>query len=331
MTGPKQPFEVRDMARREPGPGQVRLRIAASGVCGTDTHVWHGSYINLPLPAVLGHEPVGVVEALGPGVVELSLGDRVGVGWVQRGCGRCPHCARAREVYCPDPVTWEQNGGGFAQYMIAEATGCVRIPDGLDWLPAAPMFCAGFTVMSGYRNAQPRPGDRVAILGAGGLGHLALQIAKAMGHEVIAMTRAKDKAQSLRALGADLVVVIDQHAGRDLKAVGGADVILATSNDMTQTGQALSGLRDGGTLVTMAVAEEAISVKPVLALTRQFTIKGSSQNERADLVEVLDLAAAGRIKPVLEVYRLEEVNTVFDRLDRGAIRYRAVFDLGDPA
>ena len=331
MTGVRQPFELRDVERREPGPGQVRLRIRASGVCGTDTHVWHGSYINMPLPAVLGHEPVGVVEALGPGVVELALGDRVGVGWVQRGCGQCIHCARAREVYCPNPVTWEHNGGGFAQCMIAEAPGCVKIPDALDWVSAAPMFCAGFTVMSGYRNANPKPGDRIAILGTGGLGHLALQIAKAMGHEVIALTHAKDKRESLRALGADEVVVIDQHAGRDLKAIGGADVILATSNDMKQTGQVLGGLRDEGTLVTMAVAEETFSVKPVLALTRQFTIKGSGQNVRGDLVEVLDLAATGRIKPVLEVYGLDEVNTVFERLDRGAVRYRAVFDLGDAA
>jgi propanol-preferring alcohol dehydrogenase len=128
MTGVKQPFELREVERREPGPGQARLRIRASGVCGTDAHVWHGNYMSVPLPAVLGHEPVGVVDALGPGVVGLALGDRVGVGWVQRGCGTCIHCARAREVYCPDPVTWEHNGGGFAQYMIVEATGCVKIP-----------------------------------------------------------------------------------------------------------------------------------------------------------------------------------------------------------
>ena len=127
------------------------------------------------------------------------------------------------------------------------------------------------------------------------------------------------------------MVVVDQHAGRDLKAIGGADLILTTSNNMKQTSQVLSGLRDEGTLVTMAVADETFSVKPVLALTRQFTIKGSGQNVRGDLVEVLDLAAAGRIKPMLEVYRLDEVNTVFERLDRGAVRYRAVFDLGDQA
>jgi D-arabinose 1-dehydrogenase-like Zn-dependent alcohol dehydrogenase len=331
MTGARQPFEVRDVERRVPGLGQVLIRIRASGVCGTDTHVWHGTYIDVPMPAVLGHEPVGVIEVLGPGVTGLAVGDRVGVGWVQRGCGKCIHCARAREVYCPDPITWEQNGGGFAQFMIAEASGCVRIPDGVDWLEAAPMFCAGFTVMSGYRNAKARPGDRVAIHGAGGLGHLALQIAKAMGHEVIAITNAADKAASLRDLGADEVLVIHQHPGRELRDMGGADVILATSNNMKQTGQVLSGLRDGGTLVTMAVGDDPFPVKPTLALTRQFTIKGSSQNERADLVEVLDLLAQGRIHPVLEVYRLDEVNTVFERLDRGAVRYRAVFDLGDNA
>ena len=331
MTGAKQPFEIRDVERRNPGPGQVRIRIRASGVCGTDTHVWHGNYITLPLPAVLGHEPVGVIESLGPGVTGLAVGDRVGVGWIQRGCGICIHCARAREVYCPDPVTWERNGGGFAQYMIAESTGCVRVPDGVDWLEAAPMFCAGFTVMSGYRNARARPGDRVAIHGTGGLGHLALQIAKTMGHEVIAITSTADKSAGLKTLGADEVLVIDQDPGRELEKMGGADVILATSNNMRQTGQVLSGLRDGGTLVTMAVGDDPFPVPPTLALNRQFTIKGSSQNGRADLVEVLDLLAQKRIHPVLEVYRLEDVNTVFDRLDRGAVRYRAVFDLGDDA
>jgi D-arabinose 1-dehydrogenase-like Zn-dependent alcohol dehydrogenase len=331
MTGPNKPFEIRDVSPREPGPGQVRIRIRASGACGTDTLVWHGSYINVPLPAVLGHEPVGVIEALGPGAIGLAVGDRVGVGWVQRGCGRCIQCARAREAYCPDPVTWEKNGGGFAQYMIAETAGCVRIPDGVAWVEAAPMFCAGFTVMSGYRNAKARPGDRVGILGTGGLGHLALQIAKAMGHETVAITHSADKVASLKKLGADEVLVIDQDPGRELRDMGGADVILATSNSMKQTGQVLSGLRDGGTMVTMAVADEPFEVDPTLALTRQFAIKGSTMNERADLVEVLDLLAAGRIHPVLEVYRLDEVNTVFERLDRGAVRYRAVFDLGDDA
>lgn len=331
MTGAKQPFEVREVARREPGPGQVRIGLRASGVCGTDVHIWHGSYMPVELPAILGHEPVGVIEALGPGVTGFAVGDRVGVGWVQRGCGHCLPCARAQEVYCETPVTWEQNGGGFAETLIAEAPGCVRIPEGLDWISAAPMFCAGFTVMSGYRNARARPGDRVAVLGTGGLGHLALQIAKAMGHEVIAVTNAADKADSLRRLGADEVLVIVRHAGRELRDRGGADVILATSNSMQQTGDALSGLRDGGTLVTMAVGDEPFAVKPNLALTRQLVIKGSQQNERADLVEVLDLAARGKVRPMVEVYRLEEVNTVFERMDRGAVRYRAVFDLGDAA
>jgi D-arabinose 1-dehydrogenase-like Zn-dependent alcohol dehydrogenase len=331
MTGAGKPFEIREVERREPGPGQVRIRIRASGACGTDTHVWHGTYINVPLPAVLGHEPVGVIEAMGPGVIGFAVGDRVGVGWVQRGCGKCIHCARAREVYCPEPITWEQNGGGFAQTMIAEATGCVRIPDGVGWLEAAPMFCAGFTVMSGYRNAKARPGDRIAILGTGGLGHLALQIAKTMGHETVAITHSADKTALLRELGADEVLVIDQHPGEELRDMGGADVILATSNSMKQTGQVLSGLREGGTLVTMGVADDPFEVDPNLALARQFAIKGSTMNERADLVEVLDLLAAGRIHPVLEVYRLDEVNTVFERLDRGAVRYRAVFDLGDDA
>jgi D-arabinose 1-dehydrogenase-like Zn-dependent alcohol dehydrogenase len=324
MTGILGPNEVRDLPRRDPGPGQVRVRIRASGLCGTDMHAWRGNFALPAFPAVLGHEPVGEVDTVGPGVSAVRPGDRVGVSWTQRGCGRCQPCQEERPKYCGQPVTWVENGGGNAEYMIAEETGCTLLPEGLAWEAAAPLFCAGFTVMSGYRNAAPRPGDRVGILGLGGLGHLALQVARAMGHETVAITRSEGKAESLRRLGADEVVVIGDHAGKAVRAIGGVDVILSTSNDMRQNGEALRGLRDEGRFVTMALGTDPIPVDPNLMLGKQLVLKGSMLNDRKDLIEVLHLAALGKVRPVLEVYPLEQVQQAYERLDRGEVRYRAV-------
>lgn len=324
MTGIRGLNEVRDLPRRDPGPGQVRIRVHASGLCGTDIHAWHGDFSLPAFPAVLGHEPVGIVESLGPGVTTVRVGDRVGASWTQRGCGRCRACQEERPKYCGEPVTWVGNGGGNAEYMIAEETGCTLLPDGLGWEDAAPLFCAGFTVMSGYRNAAPRPGDRVGVLGLGGLGHLALQVARALGHETVAITRSASKVESLRRLGADEVVVIEGDAGQAVRAIGGVDVILSTSNDMRQNGEALRGLRDEGRFVTMALGNDPIPVDPNLMLEKQLVLKGSMLNDRKDLVEILALAAAGKVRPVLEVYPLERVQEAYERLDRGLVRYRAV-------
>jgi D-arabinose 1-dehydrogenase-like Zn-dependent alcohol dehydrogenase len=323
MTRFNTPLETKDLQPGEPGPGQVRIRVRASGVCYTDLHAWHGA---LPLdpPAVLGHEPVGTIEKLGEGVTHLKIGDRVGVSWHQGGCGRCIYCEKHLEKYCAAPVSWMQNGGGHAEQMIAEANGCTILPDNVSWEVAAPMFCAGFTVMSGYRNANPRPGDRVAVVGIGGLGHIALQVAKAMGHEVIAVTGSADKANDAREFGADEVLVIEEHAGRELMAIGGADIVLSTTNSMKHVSDALGGLLPEGRMVVMGVGPEPILVNLVSLLFSQLVIKGSTQNERSDLVEVLQLAAKGKIKPKLEICSLNELNDVYQRLSGGEVRYRAV-------
>jgi len=309
-----------------PGPGQVRIRMHASGVCGTDIHVWHGHFPVQP-PIVLGHEPVGTVDALGPGVRGLAQGDRVGVSWVQRGCGTCGHCQRHRELYCEQGITWMNLGGGHCDFMLAEATGCTKIPDRLGWADAAPMFCAGFTVMSGYRNAAARAGDRVAVIGIGGLGHLALQVVKAMGHELVAITGTPGKEKEARAFGADHVLVVRQHAGQELAAIGGADVVISTSNSMRHNSEVLAGLRPEGRFVTIAAGSEPIAVDPLRALSRQIVVKGSMQNERRDLVEVLELAAAGKVKPKLETYRLDQINELMVRQREGKVRYRGVLQI----
>ena len=321
-----EPLAIRDVEVPVPGPGQVRIRMRASGICGTDIHVWRGHF-PVELPIVPGHEPVGTIDVCGPGVTTLHPGDRCGVSWLQRGCGTCPTCQRQKPKYCEGGITWANLGGGHQEFMIAEETGVSLVPEGVDWEVAAPLFCAGYTVVSGYRNARPRPGDRVAVIGIGGLGHLALQVAKAYGHEVIAVTSSESKRSEALELGADEVLVVKKHAGEELFAMGGVDVVISTSNGMRGNTQILAGLRPEGRMVTMAVGEGAIELDPLLALTRQISLIGSMQNERSDLVEALDLAAAGKLKPALEVYPLEKVNDAMVRLAEGKVRYRAVLTL----
>ncbi|MCF6287414.1 MAG: alcohol dehydrogenase catalytic domain-containing protein [Candidatus Hydrogenedentes bacterium] len=323
FTGAKQPFTFQDVAVPEPGPGEVRIRCHASGICGTDAHYWDGT-LPLQSPWVLGHEPVGTIDALGDGVTHLREGDRVGVSWVQEGCGRCGFCQRRKPDYCDDQYSWMNLGGGHAEYMIARAAGCTLLPDGLDWAVAAPLFCAGYTVMSGYRNAQAKPGDRVGVIGIGGLGHLLVQVAKAYGHEVVAITSSENKREEARQLGADEVLVVKEHAGKALADMGGVDVAISTSNDMKHNSQVIEGIRHEGKLVSMAISKEKMEIDPLFLLDHQIRIIGSQQCGREDLVEILGLAASGKVKPMLECYPLEAVNEVMQRLAEGKVRYRAV-------
>jgi 2-desacetyl-2-hydroxyethyl bacteriochlorophyllide A dehydrogenase len=326
MTAVKQPLVTRDIPDPQPGPGQVRLRLQATGVCGTDVHVWHGE-LPVPLPIVPGHEPVGEIDMLGPGVRSVKVGDRVGVSWFQAGCGRCSYCQKKQIKFCGEPKTWITNGGGYADYMIAEAEGCTLLPDGLAWTTAAPLFCGGFSAMSAFRAARPQPGERVAVIGFGGLGHLAVQVAKAMGHPVIAITNSADKRGDAREMGADEVLVVKDHAGRELQEMGGADIVLSFSPSMKQNSQAVQGLRAAGRLVTTAVSAEPIQVDPVEMLFKQTSIIGSAHNDSADLVDIVRLAADGKVKPRLEVYPIDEINSVLGRLVAGKVRHRAVVTL----
>jgi D-arabinose 1-dehydrogenase-like Zn-dependent alcohol dehydrogenase len=289
-------------------------------------HAIHGHF-PVKLPIVLGHEPVGVIDKLGDGVGALRVGDRVGVSWVQSGCGRCAQCRRLHQERCRDGRSWVHNGGGNAEHMIADAWGCTLLPEGIGWEDAAPIFCAGFTAMSGYRNARPQTGERVAVIGIGGLGHLAVQIAKTMGHEVIAVTSTENKRAEAKELGADEVLVVKEHAGKELMAMGGADVVLSTSNSNEQNSQIVLGCRPGGRLVLMALDGKPVQLDPMYTLLAQVSVSGSSQNARADLVDLLDLVAAKKVKPKLEVYPLSDVNKAIERLGQGKVRYRAVMKI----
>jgi len=318
-----EPWELRQLPDPRPQAGQVLIRVRASGMCGTDLHVHHGLF-PLPTPLVAGHEPVGDIVEVGPGVTALGVGDRVGVHWNQKGCGRCAACLSGREGACPNAQSWMHLGGGNSELMLAWASGCTLIPDGLDYAAAAPIFCAGYTVMSGLRNADPKPGERVAILGLGGLGHLALQFSHALGLPTVALTGQAGKKEELRKMGADDVLVSGDDPGKVLSDAGGADVILSTTNSSKQVGSAFRALRPGGRLVNMGVTEGPITVDPMTLMMGQRQLRGSSQDERSDLYDALQLVASGKVKPVLETYPLEQANAVRERLAAGKVRYRAV-------
>ena len=323
MTRFNENWEIRDVPAPRPAEGQVVIRVEASGMCGTDLHVHGGKLPLVTPPFVLGHEPVGTIVEVGAGVTALRTGDRVGVSWMQKGCGRC-HACQERRPWCASPQSWTNLSGGNSELMLAWAEGCTLLPVDVRAEDAAPLFCAGYTVASGFRTARPRPGDRVAVLGIGGLGHLAIQYAKALGFEVLAVTGTEGKRKDALAMGADEVVVAGEHAGKALLAAGGADVIVSTTNSAAQVNQAFTALRPEGRFVNLGALDGPMQITTFDLLFPPKQLLGGSQGERRDLVEILDMLAAGRMKPLIETYPLEKANEVRDRLAAGKVRYKAV-------
>jgi len=316
-------WELREIPKPEPGPNQVLIKIRASGICYTDVHQTRGE---LPgdFPRILGHEPVGEVVAVGPGVTTRRIGDRVGVPWFQASCGRCEWCARGKPMFCAEQLgTSGQMPGGHAEYMLAYAGATVLVPTGLTDEQAAPIFCAGYTVWSGLRIAEPKPHERIAVVGIGGLGHLAVQYAKAAGFVTIAVSRSPDKDAFIRTLGADAIV----RDGAGLAAAGGADVILGTSNSNDAMSDSLEGLRPDGRFVLMGYEAKPFPVPPADAILKRLRIIGSQQNGTEFLYEALDYAAKGKVKVIAETYRLDEVQKAYERVEKGQVRFRAVITL----
>jgi alcohol dehydrogenase len=314
------PWEIREVPQPQPGPGEVLVKMHASGVCFTDVHETLG---HLPgaFPRILGHEPVGEIVALGAGVTTRRIGDRVGVPWVQSTDGRCEWCQRGKPNFCPNQkVTGIHLQGGHAEFMTMVATATMLIPDGLSYEQAAPIFCAGYTVWSGIRIARPQPHERIAVLGIGGLGHLAIQYAKAAGFETIAISHSPDKDKMIRELGADEIV----HDGKGLAAAGGADIILSTTNSSKSMTESIQGLRPDGRFVSMGADAEPIPVSPIDLISRRLQVIGSTQNAPEFLYEALDYAAKGKVKVIAETYSLADARKAYERVAEGSVRFRAV-------
>jgi len=315
-------WEVKEWQTPKAGPNQVVIKIHASGLCYTDVHLTHGLF-GLQFPRVLGHEPVGEIVEVGAGVTSRQVGDRVGVGWHQKGCGHCEWCLRGRKELCPNAIsTGIGLQGSHAEYMLAYADATMLIPDALSYEQAAPIFCAGYTVWSGLRLADPKPHERVAVVGIGGLGHLALQYAKASGFTTLAVTKSKDKEKMISDLGADEVV----ESGEKLLATGEADVLLATSNSWAAAADAAKGMRPDGRVILMGVGPEQFNYNPELMFKR-VRVMGSSQNGPEYLYEALDYAAKGKVRVVAETYKLDEIAKAYDRVAEGKVRFRAVITM----
>jgi alcohol dehydrogenase len=313
-------WEVKDVPTPELGPNQVLIKVHASGMCYTDVHQTKGDLPG-PFPCILGHEPVGKIVAVDVGVTTRKVGDRVGVPWIQTSCGRCEWCLRGRPMFCAQQVATGMGiSGGHAEYMLAHADATMLLPDGLSYEQAAPIFCAGYTVWSGLRWADPQPHERIAVVGIGGLGHLAVQYAKAAGFHTIAVSRSSDKDQLIRELGADEIV----RDGQGLARVGGADVVLATGNSSDAMADAIQGLRPDGRFVVMGVEPKPLPVSPVDLISRRITILGSSQNGREYLYEALEYVANGKVKVIAETYKLDEITRAYERVAEGKVRFRAV-------
>ena len=328
-------WEVKEIPTPQAGTNQVLIKIHASGICYTDVHITKGG-LGVKFPYTIGHEPAGEIVAIGEGVTTRKVGDRVGVPWLQSTCGRCEWCQRGKLFFCPNHIATGINiAGGHAEYMVAYADATQLIPNGLSYDQAAPIFCAGYTVYSGLRLADPKPHERVAVVGIGALGHLGIQYSKAAGFETIAVTHSKDKEDLAYKLGADSVVADGEGLLKERQhdspggvgdGVGGADVILATSNSYKVTADAIRGIRPDGRVILMGVSStETLTVSPEI-LFKRARIIGSTQNDREHLYEALDYVAKGKVRVMTEIFPLEEISNAYDKVANGNVRFKAVIE-----
>ena len=324
------PLAVRDVPMPEIGPQDALVRVEACGVCHSDLHLADGFFQPLGIdvfPIIPGHEVVGVVEEVGAEVRHVKPGDRVGAYFFQT-CGICHECLGGQETACGTLFTGPRlNGytvnGGYAEYMVTPARYVLPLPDDLSFEAAAPLFCGGITVYGGLKQAELRPDQRVAVLGMGGLGHLAVAIARAMGAEVVAVTSAGKEGLAWE-LGADRVITRDGNVGAQLREIGGADVILSTTLDPEDVANSLLGLRIRGSLVLTGMTPDPFSLVPSIFAFSQQRVIGSLIGTRRQQAELLDLAARRGIRPLTESYPLERVNEAHDRVRNRQVRLRAV-------
>jgi D-arabinose 1-dehydrogenase-like Zn-dependent alcohol dehydrogenase len=314
----------------KPGPGQVRIRVEACGVCHTDAFTVEGRYPGLSLPRVPGHEVVGRLEALGPEVSGWRIGQRVGAGLFGGQDGKCVPCLRGDFVNCQSLITTGvTTDGGYAEVMIAEARAMASIPDEITATEAAPLLCAGVTTYNALRNAPLRAGDLVAVQGLGGLGHLGVQYARHMGFRTVAIARGGDKAKLATQLGAHVYIDSDtEDAAASLQRLGGAQVILATASSSRSMGPLVAGLTTRGRLIVLGVSSEPIEVDPSLLVFGARSIEGSLTGTAIDNQDTLSFSVLENVRPMVETVPLEKAADAYARMMRGEARFRMVLTTG---
>ena len=327
------PLVMKDVPTPTPGPGEVLIKVEACGVCHSDLHLADGDWDLLrPItktPVILGHEVAGTIAALGEGVTSRAVGDRVGVPWIYWSCGECEFCKENREILClKQKITGCGVDGGFAEYMIAPATHATKLPSSLSAAEAAPLLCAGVTVYRALKQAGLAADQRVAVFGVGGLGHLAIQIARAKGASVAAIDMTDDKLELGKSLGAEWTVNASTEAvHKRMRALGGVHIAIVTSASAAAYETALRCLRRGGTMAVVGMANEPFKVSAVSLVSGETRIVASAVGTRDDLRELFELVDQHPIRCKIETRPLDQVGQVFEELKRGAVLGRIVLTM----
>ena len=321
-------LELTQKTLQAPGPGKVRIRVEACGVCHSDAATVEGAF-PIEWPRVPGHEVIGRIDAVGPGVHGWNLGQRVGVGFLGGACGYCTFCRSGDLVSC---LSQEYSGihhdGGYAEVMIAKASGLVSVPDELSSVAAAPLLCAGLTTFSALRNAPAKAGDLVAVLGIGGLGHLAVQYARKMGFEVVAIARGGDKAELAKKLGAHHYIdSVESDPAQVLQAFGGAKVILVTASGGNTTAATFKGLRPGGVSIVLGVGSEPIKISNTDLIFGGRCLAGALTGDPATGDATLRFSALSGVAAMIETFPLEEAANAYERMKAGKARFRIVLTM----
>jgi len=323
------PLSLEEVPVPEPGPGEVLVKIVASGVCHTDLHAARGDWPVKPSPPFIpGHEGAGFVAALGAGVKGLKEGDPVGIAWLHDACGCCEHCITGWETLCESQHNSGYNvNGSFAEYAIGSAPYVARLPEGTDFASMAPILCAGVTTYKGIKETEARPGEWLAISGVGGLGHVAIQYAKAMGLLVAALDVSEEKLALARTMGADLAVdarAVDAVGQVIRQTGGGAHGVLVTAVSPTAFSQALQLARRKGTVSLVGLPPGNFATPIFDVVLKRITVRGSIVGTRKDLAEAIDFAARGAVKTRIHPTRLADINRVFTDLQEGKVDGRMV-------
>ncbi|PWU18383.1 MAG: alcohol dehydrogenase [Verrucomicrobia bacterium] len=323
-------FEIVEREIPQPGNDQVRIKVQACGICHSDSLVKEGHWPGLQYPRVPGHEVVGVVDALGPGVTQWKVGQRVGVGWHGGHCGHCDNCRAGDFFACKVAlqVTGISFDGGYAQYMVAPSVAVALVPDELTPVEAAPLMCAGITTYNALRNSGARPGDLVAVLGLGGLGHLGVQYAVKMGFRTVGIARGDDKGPLAQKLGAHHYINSQtQDPAAELQKLGGAKAILATVTSGQAMSAVQSGLGPNGTLMVIGAADN-LTVSPLVLITGKRSIKGWYSGTAVDSQDTLGFSVLTGVRSMNETYPFDRVSEAYIRMMSGKARFRVVLTMG---
>ena len=330
VSEPGGDFELVEREVPQPGPGEAVVRVHACGVCHSDSFAKEGGYPGVSHPLVPGHEIAGVVEALGDGVKGWEVGQRVGVGWFGGNCGYCEWCRRGSLIDCENmEIPGITIDGGYADYVLVRASALASMPDELDDEDAAPLLCAGITTYNALRHSGARGGDRVAVLGVGGLGHLGVQFARKLGFETVAIARGGEKEGLARKLGAHHY--IDSTAGdpgQALADLGGADVILSTVTSADAMAAVFGGLRPQGKLVVVGASMDPIGVPAAMLIGGAKTIAGHASGTSRDSEDTLAFSVLSEVRPMIETLPLERAAEAYEKMISGDARFRMVLTTG---